>query len=127
MLDTLSGSGAFYGIYTRGGRAIGYIGAALDDRDMRACVYIAIGEEDARGQGYGTEAMRVLLRHLFTDLGYHRAYLFVHETNPRAIRSYEKCGFVIEGHLREHVRYERGYGTELVMGVLAEEFARLDI
>jgi len=127
MFETLCASdNPFYGIYTRSGRPIGYIGATIDDRDLRACLYISIGEADARGRGYGTEAMRVLLDHLFREVGLHRAYLFVHETNHRAVRSYEKCGFVVEGCLREHVRDGREYGAELVMGLLAHEFLAED-
>ena len=93
MFDALrSGPGLFYGIYAKGGHPIGYLGANIDDRDRRACVYIVVGDAGYQGRGYGTDAMRVLLRHLFDGLGLHRAYLFVHESNQRAIRCYEKWG-----------------------------------
>jgi len=127
MFDALrSGPGLFYGIYAKGGHPIGYLGANIDDRDRRACVYIVVGDAGYQGRGYGTDAMRVLLRHLFDGLGLHRAYLFVHESNQRAIRCYEKCGFVWEGRLREHLREGSTYSAEIAMGVLAHEFRAVD-
>ena len=54
------------------------------------------------GQGYGTEALRVFLRHYFVDLGFERMVLDVAAINRRATRSYERCGFQCVG---SHYRY----------------------
>jgi len=62
-----------------------------------AFVGISLGERDFWGKGYGTDAMRVLLRFAFTELNLRRVSLDVFEYNPRAVRSYEKVGFVVEG------------------------------
>jgi len=128
MFDSLRfGTGLFYGIFAkRTETPIGYIGANLDDRDRRACLFIVIGDPGHQNRGYGTDAMRVLLRHIFDDLTLHRVYLFVHEWNKRAVHCYEKCGFVREGRMREHLRDGKTYSAELVMGVLATEFRATD-
>ncbi|MBN8531477.1 MAG: GNAT family N-acetyltransferase [Alphaproteobacteria bacterium] len=63
---------------------------------------IFIGEEAHRGRGYGEQAMRLMLLHSFKDLGLQRIWLTVFDDNPAAIRSYEKCGFTVEGKLRKH-------------------------
>lgn len=60
---------------------------------------ILIGEEEARGQGYGTEACQLLLEFAFRKLGLAKVYLYVVDLNPRARRAFEKAGFVTEGTL----------------------------
>ena len=91
-----------------------------------AWVGISIGEKDCWGQGYGTDAMRVLLRYAFTELNLYRVSLSVFEYNPRAIRSYEKAGFVVEGRERE-VIFRGGKRWDMIyMGILREEWERLN-
>jgi diamine N-acetyltransferase len=87
----------------------------------RAEIGIIIGEPQYRSKGFGQQALRLMLRHAFQDLGLHRLYLLVFEDNRGAIRVYEKCGFVIEGKLRQHA-YKRGQFKDLVfMGICADE------
>ena len=61
--------------------------------------HISIGEPDAWGQGYGTEATGLMLWLAFERIGLHRVGLSVFSFNERAIRSYEKAGFRLEGRL----------------------------
>jgi RimJ/RimL family protein N-acetyltransferase len=49
------------------------------------------------GQGLGTDAMFALLDFGFGQLRLERMWLEVYDFNRRARRSYEKCGFVLEG------------------------------
>jgi RimJ/RimL family protein N-acetyltransferase len=91
----------------------------IDWVSRHACAGIFIGEARYWSKGYGQQAMRLLVRHAFNDLGLHRVYLVVLEDNPRAIRAYEKCGFVVEGRLRQHA-YKRGQFRDLIfMGICA--------
>jgi RimJ/RimL family protein N-acetyltransferase len=49
-------------------------------------------------------------------------YLHVYEFNRRAIRAYEKCGFVLEGRLRQ-ARYSEGkYHDVLILSILRPEW-----
>jgi RimJ/RimL family protein N-acetyltransferase len=83
---------------------------------------IMIGDKSYWSQGYGTDAMLTLLRFGFEEMNLNRIDLTVDAENARAIRCYQKCGFVGEGRLRE-ARYQRGkYGDQLVMSVLRDEF-----
>jgi RimJ/RimL family protein N-acetyltransferase len=82
---------------------------------------IRIGEVRARGKGYGTEALRLLLDFGFRDLNLHRIYLHVFKTNTRAIRLYKKCGFRTEGVLREHAWVDGEFVDVLVMAKLRAE------
>ena len=83
---------------------------------------IFIGEKSLWNQGYGTEAIRLLLRHGFNTLNLNRIFLYVFETNPRGLRAYEKAGFVQEGRLRQAEYQDGKYIDMLVLSVLASEW-----
>ena len=51
--------------------------------------------ETAIWGGYGTEAVQLLLYHMFTHMPVKRVYLHTLDWNHRAQRSFEKCGFKI--------------------------------
>jgi diamine N-acetyltransferase len=85
-------------------------------------VGIFIGDKSLWNSGYGTEIMQLMLKHGFESLNLNRIFLQVYETNPRAIRAYEKAGFVHEGRLRK-AKYKNGkYMDELIMSVLRSEW-----
>jgi diamine N-acetyltransferase len=93
----------------------------IDWVSRHAEVGMFIGEAQYWSKGYGQQALRLLLRHAFGDLGLQRLYLTVLEDNQRAIRAYEKCGFVVEGRLRRQA-YKRGQFRDLIfMGAIADE------
>jgi RimJ/RimL family protein N-acetyltransferase len=85
-------------------------------------VGISIGEKDCWGKGYGTDAMHVILRFAFLELNLHRVSLDVFDYNPRAIRSYEKAGFVHEGRLRQFLNKEGQRYDLIFMGILRDEW-----
>ena len=105
------------------GRHIGMV----DYRDVdsiahSATVGITIGEKDLWGQGYGSEALRVLVRYLFDHLNLHRVQLDTWSGNERAIRSFTSLGFREEGRLRDAVWGRGRYFDSVVMGVLRSEW-----
>lgn len=83
---------------------------------------IAIGEPDAWGQGYGREAIGLLLDHAFAELNLHRVQLRVLADNARAIRCYERVGFQREGVLREAFFDGGRHVDELLLAVLQREW-----
>jgi len=66
------------------------------------------------------------LKHAFEDLKLHRIDLKVLEYNKRGIRCYEKCGFKIDGILRESAYIEGKYHSDIIMSILENEFFQLD-
>ena len=58
----------------------------------------------------------------FERIGLHRVGLSVFSFNERAIRSYEKAGFRIEGRLREAIARDGRYWDEIQMGVLRDDW-----
>ena len=87
-----------------------------------AWVGIGIGERDFWSKGYGTDMMKVCLRYAFLELGMQRVALGLHAYNPRALRSYEKAGFQLEGRTRQDVLREGKRTDTLWMGILREEW-----
>jgi len=65
----------------------------IDAERRRCSLQIRIGERDAWGKGYGTEAVRLLVDHAFEELGLQQVELEVFAHNERAIRAYKKAGF----------------------------------
>ena len=74
------------------------------------------------GKGYGTEAMKLMLRYGFDTLKLHRIDLGVYTFNPRAIHVYEKIGFQREGILRDVLYSDGEFHDEIKMSILEEEF-----
>jgi diamine N-acetyltransferase len=86
---------------------------AIDWRIRAAEFGILIGDKSYWNKGYGTEAVRLLVKHGFTTLNLNSIYLHVFETNPRAIRAYEKAGFTIEGTERQ-AEYKDGRYIDVI-------------
>lgn len=87
-------------------------------------VGIGIGERELWGKGYGTDAMRVIVRYAFTELNLHRVTLDVFAYNPRAIRSYEKVGFEVEGRHRGALNREGRRWDEVFMAILKSDWEK---
>jgi RimJ/RimL family protein N-acetyltransferase len=85
-------------------------------------VGIMIGDKTVWNQGYGGEVITLMLRHGFETLNLNRVYLRVYAENKRAIRTYEKAGFVHEGRMRQAVYKHGKYNDVLYMSVLREEW-----
>lgn len=101
---------------------IGFFGMWIDLINSEAWVGIGIGERDFWGRGYGTDMMKLCLQYAFTELNVHRVSLGLHDYNPRALRSYEKAGFQIEGTTRKDIFREGKRTGGLWMGILREEW-----
>ena len=110
-------------IETLEGRPVGHLGLLqVDPHHKRAELAISIGEKECWSRGYGTDAIRTVLRHGFEDLGLRRVDLHTDADNARGIRCYEKCGFVREGVMREsRLRYGKPLDMVL-MAVLRDEW-----
>jgi RimJ/RimL family protein N-acetyltransferase len=80
-----------------------------------ATVGMMIGDKDYWGKGYGTDAMKVLMKFIFEDMNMNKIRLSVFSFNERAKRCDEKCGFQVEGILKKEIFKEGKYYDEIIM------------
>jgi RimJ/RimL family protein N-acetyltransferase len=105
------------------GRYVGVIRlSGIDWHDHRARLAIGIFDRRFWSRGYGSEAIRLLLRYGFEELGLHRVDLRVLHYNTRAIRAYERCGLVREGVEREAARVDGRWHDDVIMSILEHEY-----
>jgi ribosomal-protein-alanine N-acetyltransferase len=97
----------------------------LDFRSRRAEFGLFIGECSAWGQGFGTEATRMMLDYGFGTLNLHRIWLQVFASHAAGLRVYEKAGFRQEGVQREQHFAEGRYEDGVLMGILRSEWTPL--
>ncbi|MDT3699957.1 MAG: GNAT family protein [Thermincola sp.] len=113
-------------IETLPGRPIGFISISDIDKDnQKADLGMLIGEKEYWSQGYGSDTLITLLRHLFFDLGFNRISLEVFEYNTRAKKVYEKIGFKVEGIERQGLLRKNQYYDIYLMGILQEDFENI--
>jgi RimJ/RimL family protein N-acetyltransferase len=104
-------------------RPLGYCGFKWLDRENQGGeVSIFIGDKEYRGQGYGQEALSLLIDYGFNALGLHNICLHVSNDNTAAIKCYEKIGFRIVGVLREALLLKRKRRDIALMDLLPEDF-----
>jgi RimJ/RimL family protein N-acetyltransferase len=96
----------------------------VDLQDRRASMAIGILDRQRLGRGLGTEAIGLVSAYAFETLRLHRIGVRVLAYNERAIRAYQKCGFVIEGRERETAFVNGGWHDDIMMGLLDREFKR---
>jgi RimJ/RimL family protein N-acetyltransferase len=77
---------------------------------------------DHQGNGYATEACRVLLRLGFEELGLHRIVARCDARNTASWRVMERLGMRREAHLRENEFIKGEWTDELVYAMLASEW-----
>ncbi len=87
-----------------------------------ASLGIFIGEEDFRSNGYGTEAIKLLLEYGFKYLNLHVIRLQLLSVNERAHKCYLKCGFKDAGADRDRIFLNGRYYDKLRMDILESEF-----
>jgi ribosomal-protein-alanine N-acetyltransferase len=78
------------------------------------------------GRGLGTDAMNALVDFGFGELMLERIGLFVDPENARAIRSYEKCGFIREGVMRAFRRHRGKISDAVVMSMTRPDWDALE-
>ncbi|UCD75246.1 MAG: GNAT family N-acetyltransferase [Phycisphaerales bacterium] len=93
----------------------------IDAKNRSASVGMFIGKPHWR-KGYGSDALRTLLRFCFEEINLNKVMLEVYSFNTPAIRCYEKLGFKTEGVLRQTLYRDGQYHDTVAMGMLRSEW-----
>ena len=105
------------------GRVIGDLNLHHRDRRSNVSAFgIGIYDREYLGQGYGREAIGLMLDWAFYIQNYQKIWLDTWATNQRAIRCYQALGFVEEGRQRRHLFVNGEYVDTVIMGLLREEW-----
>ncbi|MCH5200913.1 MAG: GNAT family N-acetyltransferase [Oscillospiraceae bacterium] len=101
---------------------IGNIGIEdIDNTSRTATLGLFIGDEESRGKGYGSEALRLACRYAFDRLNMHSLHLWVFSFNERAMNMYKKVGFKEAGRMRESYYLDGKYHDSVLMDILRDE------
>lgn len=104
-------------------RYIGNVYMTNIDQLRRTChSHILIGESDCWGKGYAVEALMLALEYMFKERNMHRIQAIVLESNIQSLKMHQKCGYQIEGLLRESVFKNGTYHNQYVLSILENEF-----
>ncbi len=76
---------------------------------------------DHHGNGYGTEASKLVIDYGFDQLNMHKIYARAQADNEGSISLWKKHGFQKEGEFREHVYAENQYKNVVYYGLLRDE------
>lgn len=113
-----------YAVTQAGGEYLGTVSLKNIDLTAKNAEYAIVLRKKAQGKGLAWEATKEILRLAFLEFGLERVYLNVLKENKRAVRLYEKCGFVYEGEFRRHLFLRGEYKMLRWYGILKEEYQR---
>lgn len=72
-------------------------------------ISLFVGEKALWGQGYGSEAIKLLSDYGLYVLNLHKICAGIYSLNIGSIKAFEKAGFILEGYRLSHVSYEGKY------------------
>ena len=103
--------------------AIGLTGLwHIDWHDRNALTALKLGPQAVRGKGYGTDAILTMMSYAFFNVGLHRLWSAILPYNVASYRAYVvKCGWKVEGMLREEVFRDGRYSDLYRVGVLRDD------
>ena len=101
------------------GERAGYFMLRELDSPCAEFTHVIIGR---KGLGYGSEALKLLLKWTFETKKFHRVWIDCKEYNSIALHLYERLGFVREGVLREYLSTNGVYENLIVLGMLDREY-----
>lgn len=85
-------------------------------------VGLFIGDEENRNNGYGTEALNLIIKYGFEYLNLNNVMLKVYSFNKRAVKCYEKVGFKEFGRRHQVIPMNNNWYDEIYMEILKSDY-----
>lgn len=105
------------------GQKIGNINYnTIDEQNKKVELDIVIGAEENLDKGYGPDALKALIAHLFDTFNINKVWISARTNNPRAIKAYEKVGLKREGLLRQESFFNGQFVDCVRFAILKTEF-----
>ncbi|NNG03460.1 MAG: UDP-4-amino-4,6-dideoxy-N-acetyl-beta-L-altrosamine N-acetyltransferase [Inquilinus sp.] len=112
-----------YWVVTCDGADVGLACLTGIDETHRRCSWaFYLAGADLRGRGVGSMVEYRVLSHVFDTLGLEKLYCEVLAGNAAVIAMHQRFGFVVEGHLRRHVRKTDGWHDMVQLAMLRDEW-----
>lgn len=107
------------------GKKIGLVTITdIDWKNRKACNGIKIYENKERGKGYGTDTINTIMKYAFEELQLNKLYSVILEYNTASLKLYQKCGWTIDGILREEKFKGNQYINEMAISILKKDYER---
>ena len=123
-IELVNGKDIHYAVSDDNDEYLGTISLKNVDLVNKKAEYAISLRRMAQGKGIATEATHEILKMAFEQYDLQRVYLNVLSDNQRAIRLYEKCGFVYEGEFRKHLFLRGEYKSLKLYGMLKKEWEK---
>lgn len=105
-----------------------YIGGCsineCDVKNRNCTIGIMIGDKEYWGRGYGSDALKVLVKFIFEEVNMNKIKLGVFSFNSRAIACYKKVGFKEEGILKNELYRSGKYYDIIQMAIFKDEWIK---
>lgn len=122
VTSPIDGESIHYAITDDNDEYLGTISLKNVDLQCMSAEYAISMRKCAQGQGIATWATKRILQIAFEEFHFQRVYLNVLSDNERAIRLYEKCGFIYEGAFRRHLFLKGEFKTLKWYSILDNEY-----
>jgi len=110
-------------VETKDGQVIGVIGLHdIKYHHRTATTGTLIGDKESQGKGFGTDAKMVLLNYAFNTLNLRKINSRAFATNQRSINYSKKCGYEVEGILKDEVFVDGKYISVVCLAVFRKNF-----
>lgn len=116
----------FWMIEDHNGNHVGYINTFDTNRRVGTFKYAIIIKRPYWGNGYGPDAIKILLRYYFRERRYQKCTVLIYSFNQRSLHLHQKLGFQLEGRLRRMAYTNGNYYDEIYYGLTAEEFDQIE-
>lgn len=92
----------------------------------RSCEsHILIGDRNYWGQGYAREALMIAVEYMFEERNIHRIQAYILESNVASLKLHQRCGYKIEGLLRDSVFKNGKYQNQYILSLLQDDYVSI--
>ncbi len=112
---------SYFWALERDGQVVGHVTLQNINRLMLTAEIGYGVDAKARGQGVGTQGLRLVVENVFAMTPIRKLIAFVHEENVSSCRVLEKVGFLKEGLLRAHYLVNGVPANEAIYGLLRSD------
>lgn len=94
----------------------------IDWKNRKACHGVKLFSNEVKGKGYGMDTVNTIMKYAFEELQLNKLYSTILEYNIPSLNLYKKCGWHVDGILRESTFKQNKYVNELAVSILKKDY-----